>query len=146
MTTEDIKMWDVALRVVGEAYTKALAEDTPGWGDLEDAKRLLAFYRNTPTLVFYKQDGHWLFDGFAVLPIIEKLQGEKSRLVLETSDSVAEAIRHKFSLMRVPAPLDATEAIVRATHSLASVADKLADVLDKLATPTVSQTSTTVDD
>lgn len=132
-------MWDVALRVVDEALAKALAEDK-GWGELEDAKRLISFHRNSNLLTLYKAgDRDWSWDGLTVALHIEKLQGERSRVVVDMSDMAAEELQHKFGIMRVPAPLDATEAIVRATHSLASATDKLTDVLDKLATTAVPE-------
>jgi hypothetical protein len=51
-------------------------------------------------------------------PILEQLSGGRTRLVVEMSDMAAEELRLAFSLPRVPAPLDASEAIVRATHAL----------------------------
>jgi hypothetical protein len=137
MKTEDTELWDAAMRVVEAAREKTAGTIDPAVAAermlLFRALDLLKFHRRDSTgLTFLKvADREWLCDGFTVSLCIEKLQGERSRVVVEMSDTVADEIRHKFGLMRVPAPLDATEAIVRATHSLASAADKLADVLNK---------------
>jgi hypothetical protein len=136
MIKEDTELWDAAMRVVEAAREKTAETIDPAVAAermlLYRVLNLIKFYRKSTCLTFLKEnDRAWICDGFTVSLCIEKLQGERSRVVVEMSDMAAEDIRHRLGLMRVPAPLDATEAIVRATHSLASVADKLADVLNK---------------
>lgn len=129
MITEDTELWDAALRVIEEARIRA-SEAPAERMLLSRALHLIEFYRKSTCLTFLKEnDRTWICEGFTVSLCIEKLQGERSRVVIEMPDMAADEIRHKFGLVRVPAPLDATEAIVRATHSLASAADKLADAL-----------------
>jgi hypothetical protein len=67
-------------------------------------------------------------------PVLEQLRGGRVRLVVEMSEMAAEALRRAFSLPLVPAPIDASEAIVRATHALAGATIELTSLIREINT------------
>lgn len=97
--------------------------------------------------VLMLHEGHWSWNGH-VVPfhsdikdiVIERIDERRARLVvpLPIDEGVAELYRAKLGLMIVPAPLDATEALVRAVHSLAGAAidmSEAAKLLRKSVSP-----------
>jgi hypothetical protein len=63
-------------------------------------------------------------------PVIETLR-DSARLVFEVGEHVAKELRAVFDIPMQPAPMDATEAMVRAAHALAGAAIELTHVLKK---------------
>ena len=89
-------------------------------------------------LVFFTERG-WSFNGMSISePVLEKVADDRFRFVTEVSYGAMLDLRKRFQLPVVPAPLDATEALVRATHSLASAAMEMTRLLKDLRTPTVA--------
>jgi hypothetical protein len=100
---------------------------------LETVKGSLEWWKDMPPTIMLHKDNGWSFLGWTVgEPILEQLQGDRVRMVLDVTGGAASELRSKFQLALVPAALDATEAIVRATHALAGAAIEMTHVLKKM--------------
>lgn len=62
-------------------------------------------------------------------PVLETLPGGRARFTFVVTEEEAKALRVAFNVPIQPAPLEATEAMVRATHALAGAAIELTHVL-----------------
>lgn len=67
-------------------------------------------------------------------PVLEALRGDRYRLVVEVSTEMAKELREVFEIPMQPAPLDATESLVRAAHGMAGAAIELGSVAREVKT------------
>lgn len=91
-------------------------------------------------LVLWKDSQNGWMHNFVQIsePVIEKVSETSFRLVAEIQYISVDRLRKKFQLPLIPAPLDATDAIVRATHALAGAALEMTQLLKDLQKPTIT--------
>jgi hypothetical protein len=87
--------------------------------------------RQYPSVIIHQSP--WAINGSYVSePVLERVRGGGVRLVIEVSEQTAVTLQRKWSLAIVPAPLDATDALVLATRGLASATNELGNLLKML--------------
>lgn len=108
---------------------------------LESVINFMEWFDKRPAMFSLQKSGHsWVLsldvpgrNGVPLAvqsPVIETLR-DNARLVFEVGEHVAKELRAVFNIPMQPAPMDATESMVRAAHALAGAAIELTHVLKK---------------
>jgi len=100
--------------------------------DKQPPTMALAVDRGHCHVTFPKVPGYNLMDYSVEPPAVETLPSGRARLVINLPDNLASTLRAAFNFSTQPAPLEASEAIVRATHALAGAAIELTHVMRSL--------------
>ena len=143
MSTDNAKLLSFLDELINHAKGGMCIALPPPCADTLETLRHIVEWRgdyHKNNLSVRREGSEWLVDiGLSCsIPIIERLSEHQARVVIEMSEMAALALRDKFGLCVVPAPLDATEAIVRATHALAGTALEMTHLLKDLQKPTIT--------